>query len=240
MQVHFVIHEAFEAPGAFQTWVRERGHAASHSRVYRGEPLPRSVGAFDLLVVMGGPQSPTTTLAQCPHFDAAAECALLARSVAAGKAVVGVCLGAQLLGTALGARHAPSPEKEIGKFAVMLTAEGRASDKFADFGDVFDAGHWHSDMPGLTPEAKVIAHSAGCPRQIVEYGPLAYGLQCHMEFTPEVVEGLIAASESELATLAAHRFVQQPGALRGNDYRAMNLKLFGFLDRLASAHAAQC
>ena len=94
-------------------------------------------------------------------------------------------------------------------------------------------------MPGLTPEAKVIAYSAGCPRQIVEYGALAYGLQCHMEFTPEVVEGLIAASESDLATLAAHRFVQQPDALRRNDYRAMNRTLFGFLDRLAEAYAAQ-
>jgi anthranilate/para-aminobenzoate synthase component II len=54
---------------------------------------------------MGGPQSPSTTREECPHFDAAAECALIARCVAAGKALVGVCLGAQLLGTALGARH---------------------------------------------------------------------------------------------------------------------------------------
>ena len=188
---------------------------------------------------MGGPQSPTTALEECAHFDAAAECALMAQCVAAGRAVVGVCLGAQLLGTALGARHAPSPEKEIGSFPVTLTAEGRANEKFAHFGNIFDAGHWHSDMPGLTKDAKVIATSAGCPRQIIEYGDLAYGFQCHMEFTRDVVELLIAASERELPTLTAHRFVQQAQALRANDYDVMNRKLFGFLDRLVEAYVGK-
>ena len=88
MKVHFVIHESFEAPGAYEAWVRDRGHQASYSRVYQYEPLPQSADGIDLLVVMGGPQSPSTSLAECPHFDAAAECALIAQCVAAGKAVV--------------------------------------------------------------------------------------------------------------------------------------------------------
>jgi GMP synthase (glutamine-hydrolysing) len=93
-------------------------------------------------------------------------------------------------------------------------------------------------MPGLTATAKVIAWSEGCPRQIIEYGELAYGFQCHMEFTPDVIALLIAASAQELATLTHHRFVQQPDALRANDYAAMNQKLFGFLDKLMEAYAA--
>lgn len=142
------------------------------------------------------------------------------------------------MGKALGARHEHSPEKEIGKFPIKLTNEGKAHDKFAHFGDTVDVGHWHSDMPGLTANAKIIAFSEGCPRQIIEYGELAYGFQCHMEFTPDVIERLIAASERELATLTHHRFVQQPDALRVNDYGAMNQKLFGFLDKLMEAYAA--
>ena len=238
MKVHFVVHEAFEAPGAYETWVRERGHEATYSRVHAHEPLPRSIADIDLLVVMGGPQSPSTTREECPHFDAAAEQALIAACAAAGKAVIGVCLGAQLMGAAMGAPHTHSPEKEIGKFPIMLTAEGRASDKFAHFGDVLESGHWHSDMPGLTDNAKVIACSEGCTRQIIEYGNLVYGFQCHMEFTPEVIELLIAASETELAALESHRFVQQPAALRANDWQAMNGQLFVFLDRLMQAYAA--
>lgn len=50
-------------------------------------------------------------------------------------------------------------------------------------------------MPGLTPEAKIIAYSEGCPRQIIEYSKLVYGFQCHMEFNREVIELLIASSE---------------------------------------------
>ncbi|SDH31729.1 GMP synthase [Janthinobacterium sp. YR213] len=238
MKVHFIVHEAFEAPGAYETWVRERGYAATYSRVHAHEPLPPSIADIDLLVVMGGPQSPSTTREECPHFDAAAEQALIAACAAAGKAVVGVCLGAQLIGAALGARHAHSPEKEIGKFPIMLTREGQANHKFAHFGDVLETGHWHSDMPGLTDSAKIIAHSEGCPRQIVEYGNLVYGFQCHMEFTPEVVDLLIAASETELATLESHRFVQQPATLRAHDWQAMNGKLFGFLDRLMQGYAS--
>ncbi|MDG2512957.1 hypothetical protein P7B04_09645 [Sphingobium yanoikuyae] len=80
-----------------------------------------------MLIVMGGPQSPATTTDECPHFDAAAERGLIARFVEAGKPVVGICLGSQLIGEALGAAHGHSPEKKIGKFPISLTPEGRAN-----------------------------------------------------------------------------------------------------------------
>lgn len=236
MKVHFIVHEAFEAPGAYETWARRHGHPITYSRVYLGESLPQSPGDIDMLIVMGGPQGPDTTKEECPHFNAAAECSLIASCVDAGRIVVGVCLGAQLIGEALGASFEHSPEKEIGKFPIALTAAGRAHPHFAHFGETFGVGHWHNDMPGLTPDASVIAYSAGCPRQIVEYSPLVYGFQCHMEFTPDVVELLIAASAVELAASLSHRFVQQPDALRANDYTEMNEKLFGFLDRLAAEY----
>jgi len=235
MKVHFVVHEAFESPGAYEAWVEERGYEASYSRVYERHAFP-DVENIDLLVVLGGPQSPATTREECPHFDAAAECALIAKAVTVQKAVVGVCLGAQLLGEALGARFGHSPEKEIGKYPITLTESGKDNDKIAHFGDVLEVGHWHNDMPGLTENSRILAYSEGCPRQIVEYGPLVYGFQCHMEFTLDVVERLIAASESELVEAADRRFVQQPAALRANDYGQMNQKLFGFLDKLVAEY----
>ncbi len=239
MKVHFIVHEAFEAPGAYETWARERGYEISHSRLHAGEPLPSSCDNLDLLVVMGGPQSPSTTRQECPHFNAASEKALIATCIAAGKAVIGICLGSQLIGEALGARYEHSPEKEIGKFPITLTDDGKANAKFSHFGDTLEVGHWHNDMPGLTADAKVIAFSAGCPRQIVEYSNLVYGFQCHMEFTPEVIEQLIAASEQELTALASHRFVQQPDVLRANDYSAMNHTLHVFLDQLAKDYSTR-
>jgi GMP synthase (glutamine-hydrolysing) len=239
MHMHFVIHESFEAPGAFETWASSRGHSTGYSRVYAQGALPMLVDGIDLLVVMGGPQSPSTTTAECPHFDAVAEKNLIAKAISSGKAVVGVCLGAQLIGEALGARCEHSPHKEIGKFPITLTHEGLGNDKFAHFGRSLDVGHWHSDMPGLTPDATLIASSEGCPRQIVEYSTLVYGFQCHMEFNRDVVELLIAHSGGELATLVDHKYVQQPDVLRKNDYTQMNETLFVFLDKFAYEYEAQ-
>lgn len=238
MRIHFIVHESFEAPGAYEDWVRNRGYEASYSRVYADDALPANADDLDLLVVLGGPQDPATTVEQCPHFNAADECRLIAQAIDANKAVVGICLGSQLIGETLGARFEHSPEKEIGKYPINLTAEGKANSKVAHFGDVLEVGHWHNDMPGLTADAKILAVSEGCPRQIVEYSNLVYGFQCHMELTREVVDLLIAASEAELVTLTHRRFVQQPEALRRNDWEEMNQKLFIFLDKLVAEYKA--
>lgn len=234
MRVHFVVHEAFEAPGAYETWATSRGHSLSFTRLHAGDHLPTDSSGVDLLVVMGGPQDPATTSEECPHFDAAAEKALIKACVDSQKGVIGVCLGSQLIGEALGAPFDHSPEKEIGAFPIHLTDEGRRHPLFQDFGDTQVVGHWHNDMPGLTKDASVLAYSDGCPRQIVAYSDRVFGFQCHMEFTPEVVDLLIAASASELSLLAGHPFVQLPSELRKNSYTEMNQVLFGFLDRLSA------
>lgn len=211
----------------------------AHSRVYAGDRLPASVDNIDLLIVLGGPQSPATSRSECPYFDAEAEKSLISKAISANRAVMGVCLGSQLIGEVLGAKYEGSPHMEIGKFPITLTEEGVKNEKVSHFGKTLGVGHWHSDMPGLTAGAKVLAYSEGCPRQIVEYHPLVYGFQCHMEFTRDVIELLIAASENDLARLTHQRFVQQPEALRQNDFSEMNEKLFVFLDKLVEAYASQ-
>lgn len=236
MRVHFIVHESFEAPGAYETWARERAHNVTYSRVYAGEKLPDDAAGIDLLIVMGGPQDPGFTLADCAHFDSQAEQALIAAAVKAGKAVIGICLGSQLIGEALGAPFAHSPEKEIGKFPIILTDAGRQNEMFSHFGPGLDVGHWHNDMPGLTPDAEIIAWSKGCPRQIVAYSAFVYGFQCHMELTSEVVEMLIAHSEKDLSKAAEYRFVDTAEMLRAHDYTEMNRVLFRFLDKLEAKY----
>ena len=234
MHIHFIIHEHFEAPGAYEIWGKSRGCSLSYTRVYQGDPLPEALGHTDLLIIMGGPQSPATTREECPWFDAQAEKALISRAIEAGKTVIGVCLGSQLIGEALGAAFCHSPEKEIGKFPVRLTDAGKANPLFEGFGSVLNVGHWHNDMPGLTPQAKVLAYSEGCPRQIVQYSERVYGFQCHMELTPEVVELLIEHSQNDLRRAGEFRFVETAEKLRSHDYREMNEVLFSFLDKLTA------
>ena len=128
---------------------------------------------------------------ECAHFDAEAEKKLIIRSISAGKAVIGVCLGAQLIGEALGAKFQHSPEKEIGYFPIILTAEGRHDPLLQHFKHTELVGHWYNDMPGLLPSSRVLAESQGCPRQIVKFMDLVYGLQCHLEFTPHSIAELV-------------------------------------------------
>lgn len=113
MRVHFVIHESFESAGAYLPWAESRGYSVSWSRVYAGEAVPANADDFDMLVVFGGPQSPRTTLAECPYFDSQAEQHLINRAIAARKIVVGICTGSQLIGEALGAKVCQSPEKRL-------------------------------------------------------------------------------------------------------------------------------
>ncbi|MDR1722712.1 MAG: gamma-glutamyl-gamma-aminobutyrate hydrolase family protein [Tannerella sp.] len=234
MNIHFLLHESFETEGVIREWVTSRGHNASYTRFYEGDTLPSTVAEVDFLVIMGGPQSPSTTKAECPYFDAAAEMRFIRACIEGDKAVLGICLGAQLMGDALGATYEHSPEKEIGYFPIHLTDSGLYDPLFKDFGSTLVVGHWHGDMPGLTPDAVVIARSEGCPRQIIRYGRRAYGFQCHLEFDSQTIEPLIEHSAGDFSEQPARRFVQQPDAIRRFDYKEMNSKLFTFLDKFTA------
>ena len=229
MQVHIVQHEVFEAPGIFLDWAESRKHQVSITKLYLGDTLPKQIDNIHLLIVMGGPQSPSTTKDECYYFDANAEITLIQKMISKGKGVLGVCLGAQLLGEALGAPYSHSPEKEIGFFPIRLTQEGQA-DNLINGWDKLMVGHWHNDMPGLTPSCKILASSEGCPRQIIAYNKLAYGFQCHLELTPPIIKMLIENDVNAFDKKTAHPFVQTPLEITSFNLEKMNESLIQFLD----------
>lgn len=124
MKVHFVLHETFEVPGAYLKWALERGHHITTTKVYEKEPLPETIDGIDFLIVMGGPQSPDEDRENFPYYDPKAELSFMKEAIAADIYIVGVCLGAQLLSVAYGAKYEHSPEREIGVYPVTLTPEG--------------------------------------------------------------------------------------------------------------------
>ena len=236
MRVHFILHETFEVPGAYLKWALERGHYITSTKVYEKESLPETIDGIDFLIVMGGPQSPDEDRENFPYYDPKAELAFMKEAIAAEIYIVGVCLGAQLLSVAYGAKYEHSPEREIGVYPVTLTMQGLTDPHVSLFGKNIETGHWHDDMPGLTDEAVVLATSQGCPRQIIRFSPKHYAFQAHLEFDPDAIELLIAADGEEKLREKSEKFpfVQTPEELRGNDYSEMNAKLYAFLDSLVN------
>ena len=234
MNIHFILHETFEVPGAYLKWAQERGHNVTSTKVYEEEKLPETVDGIDFLIVMGGPQSPDENRQAFPYYDPKAEIALIQKAIDADIYIVGVCLGAQLLSVAYGGKYEHSPEREIGVFPINLTEAGLADDHIKDFGSTLNTGHWHGDMPGLSDNAVVLATSKGCPRQIVRFSPKHYAFQAHLEFDSEGIDLLIAADGEEHLRQQNQElpFVQTPEQLLSNDYCQMNKKLFAFLDSL--------
>jgi GMP synthase (glutamine-hydrolysing) len=232
MKIHIIMHESFEAPAAIEKWAQDRGYEITYTRLHDGDAFPEEID-FDFLVVMGGPQSPATSVEECSYFDAAKEIAFIKKAIEQDKILLGVCLGAQLIGEALGANFEHSPNREIGVFPITLTEDGKQDSIFSEFPKQFNVGHWHGDMPGLTPETKILATSEGCTRQIVRYAPKIYGFQCHFEFTPEAIEGMIENNAHELEEYKDLPYIETAEQLRSHDYSEMNQFLFRFLDKIS-------
>jgi GMP synthase (glutamine-hydrolysing) len=133
MKIHIIVHESFEAPAAMVTWAKACNHEISYTRFYLHESLPKSSEGFDFLIVMGGTQSPGTTTEECEHFSASNEINLIKLFISNQKLVLGVCLGAQLVGEAMGAKSEHSPHKEIGVFPLNLTKDGKIDSIFKEF-----------------------------------------------------------------------------------------------------------
>lgn len=231
MKILFILHDESESPAAFLIWAQRNRYLYKMIRIYRGETLPHSTEEFDLLIILGGPQRPNTTPHQDPYFNASVEISFIRSAIARDRLVLGVCLGAQLIGEALDAKFLPSPEKEIGIFPIELSQTGQQHPLFSHFPDISPVAHWHNDMPGLTADAKIIASSQGCPHQIVEYSNKVFGFQCHLEFSTQSVQAMTKRFSQEIKQNQHKPFVQTALEICHYDYSEMNGFLFLFLDK---------
>lgn len=200
MRIHWFQHVAFEGLGAIEGWLTARGHTLSCTRFYAGEVAPATVDDFDWLIVMGGPMN---IYQYRDHPWLRAEKRVIRDAVAAGKRVLGVCLGAQLIADALGGKVYQNDEREIGWFPVTAVPEGTDS-PFA-FPSETVVFHWHGDTFSLPPGGVWLARSEGCEHQAFAVGEHVLGLQFHLEMTPADVARIARECAGELTS---GRFVQ--------------------------------
>jgi GMP synthase-like glutamine amidotransferase len=184
-------HVPFEGPGLIAEVAVRQGIELRLCHPYRGEPLP-SPEELDGLVVMGGPMG-VSDVTEHPHLDHETE--LIATMVRAGRPVLGVCLGAQLMAHALGASVYRSEQAEIGFGTVSLTPAGREDPVLGSLGaEILPVMHWHQDTFDLPENASLLAHSEIYAHQAFRVGKHAYGLQFHLE----VDRGLVDAWREHL------------------------------------------
>jgi GMP synthase (glutamine-hydrolysing) len=187
-------HVAFENAGVIARVLAEEGFSLTVLDV-GVDPLPLDdvVGA-DLLLVLGGPIGVYET-EDYPFLKAELEA--IRRRLAARRPTLGVCLGAQLMAAALGARVAPGPGKEIGYAPVELTSAGWSS-ALAPLA-ARPVLHWHGDNLELPAGALRLASTRLCPNQAFSLGAYALGLQFHLEVEPAALEAWLIGHTVELA-----------------------------------------
>ncbi len=212
MIVQLFQHVPFEGPARLADGFQRMGAELRRVRLYDGES-PFSLDETGWLVVMGGPMSAND---EEKYSWMAGEKRFIAEAVAAGKTVLGICLGAQLIASALGARVYPNPEREIGWFPVTRSADPERVPLARALPEQFEAFHWHGETFDLPRGAIPLAQSAACKNQAFAVGNRVLGLQFHLETTPESAETLVKKCSEDLRP---GPYVQDAERILGNPER---------------------
>lgn len=206
MHIHFIQHVAFEYPGSMVDWAADNNFSTSYTKVFEAVEFP-ALQSFDMLVILGGPMGvyEEETL---PWITA--EKTFIQQAMGAGKKVFGICLGAQLIASVLGAKVYPHTAKEIGWWPVhKVTGQPLTSmlpEEFTTF-------HWHGDTYDLPTGAECLFSSAVCNQQGFVYGRNVAGLQFHMEVKEDLLNGM---TEHERSELTGQGYVQSEATI--NNY----------------------
>lgn len=179
MRLLAIVHEDDAGPGVFADAAHDQGWEVVQWRIAEGERLPGRPDSFDAVLSLGGAMHAHEVHA---HPWLMAEEALLSHCARSGQAVLGICLGAQMLARATGGDSGELAEPEIGWYDVELTAAGCEDPLLAPLRDGFSALQWHSCDFRPGPQGVILAESQRC-LQACRVGLRAWSVQFHAEVT---------------------------------------------------------
>lgn len=197
MNVLILQHYASEGPGTIGSFLSSRGVGTKIIRLYDGVRIPSNALEFDGIISMGGPMN---VYEEEKHPFLRDETYLLRKALHLKIPILGVCLGAQMIAKAAGARVVRSPEKEVGWFKIRLTDLGRSDRLLLGLPNEFEVLQWHGDMFEIPKGGGLLASSSLCPHQTLRFGS-AYGLQFHVEVTREMLSEWFSGTPEQAAIL---------------------------------------
>lgn len=188
-------HVPWEILGVLDPLLRDAGFRIRYLNFGRNPEARPRVERYHGLIVLGGPMNCDDT-DRYPHLQVESDA--IAQAIDLGRPVLGICLGAQLIARALGARVVRNPEKEIGWYRLQATAAGRGDPLFGTLGERETVFQWHGDRFEIPDQAVHLARSPACPNQAFRYGENVYALQFHLEVDAAMI----------------HRWLRTPGNAR--------------------------
>ncbi|MFN8288126.1 MAG: type 1 glutamine amidotransferase [Chitinophagales bacterium] len=225
MRIHVLQHEPYEGPGLIHEWANERGYIVSITEVFNNQPLP-STDLFDCLVIMGGAMSVND---ESIYAWLKPEKELVRQTVKADKLILGICLGAQMIASALGKAVYKNGKKEIGWFPVTLTQAGENKLSSGWHNQTFF--HWHGETFDLPEGAELLASSSACLNQAFIIGQKIWAFQFHPEVNQQVLHQMVSSGSAELIK---EEFIMTPDEVLQQEPIIQQTRplLFNLLDKI--------
>ncbi len=226
-RIHYLQHVTYEDLGCISNWAIEKGHEITSTKFYEDYVLPNH-SAYDWLIVLGGPMG---VYQQGKYNWLTIEKEFIKQSIDQNKTVIGICLGSQLIASALKAKVYPNKEKEIGWFPINVS-EAIINPLFNNE-KCYTVFHWHGDTFDLPQNAALLASSEACANQAFIYSDKVIGLQFHLEVTENSLKQMIIFGGSELTTEKYIQTVQEMSNQK-EFFKDNNQRMFQLLNYLAT------
>ena len=192
IRIHYFQHVAFEGLGYIETWANQNNYKLTATKFFEPYQFPELTD-FDWLIVMGGTMGVYDTNKYTWLNE---EKAFIRNAIDSNKVIIGICLGAQLIASALGAKVYANNQKEIGWFPLTKTSQEHYLLK--EFSGNFTTLHWHSDTFDLPKNAVHLLQTDICSNQAFIYNDKVLAFQFHLEVTPQTLNAMTENCRHEL------------------------------------------
>ena len=190
-------NEECEHLGVFSKILNGNNISYQYIKLYEEEEIP-NLNDYSAIIILGGPMN---VYEERKYPFLKKENSSIKEALKINKPMLGICLGAQIIARAAGAKVYPAKRKEIGWFTIDLTVEGRDDTVFKGLERQLSVFQWHGDTFDMPTESKKLATSNLIPNQAFSIGETTYALQFHLEVTKQMISEWVNRYANELASL---------------------------------------